>query len=135
MELTYTQNGDYLIPNLTAEDPMEMLGKYGPLSGAAQADSIPDHAAERRTDGTSSGDRQDGERAVEQPDAGAGEASGRNGTAESDGPAGVGGPDEQLESTGEGADSDGTGVQLSLAAILNGKGMVAWKIRIRKWQY
>ena len=29
MELTYTQNGDYLIPNLTAEEPMEMLGKYG----------------------------------------------------------------------------------------------------------
>ena len=29
MELTYTQNGDYLIPNLTAEKPMEMLGKYG----------------------------------------------------------------------------------------------------------
>ena len=29
MELTYTQNGDYLIPNLTAEGPMEMLGKYG----------------------------------------------------------------------------------------------------------
>ena len=28
MELTYTQNGDYLIPNLTAEEPMEMLGKY-----------------------------------------------------------------------------------------------------------
>ena len=29
MELTYMQNGDYLIPNLTAEEPMEMLGKYG----------------------------------------------------------------------------------------------------------
>ena len=29
MELTYTQNGDYLIPNLTAEEPTEMLGKYG----------------------------------------------------------------------------------------------------------
>ena len=29
MELTYTQNGDYLIPSLTAEEPMEMLGKYG----------------------------------------------------------------------------------------------------------
>ena len=29
MELAYTQNGDYLIPNLTAEEPMEMLGKYG----------------------------------------------------------------------------------------------------------
>ena len=29
MELTYTQNGDYFIPNLTAEEPMEMLGKYG----------------------------------------------------------------------------------------------------------
>ena len=29
MELTYMQNGDYLIPNLTAEKPMEMLGKYG----------------------------------------------------------------------------------------------------------
>ena len=31
MELTYTQNGDYLIPNLTAEEPMEMLGKYGQM--------------------------------------------------------------------------------------------------------
>ena len=29
MELTYMQNGDYLIPNLTAEKPTEMLGKYG----------------------------------------------------------------------------------------------------------
>ena len=29
MELTYMQNGDYLIPNLTAEEPTEMLGKYG----------------------------------------------------------------------------------------------------------
>ena len=29
MELTYMQNGDYLIPNLMAEEPMEMLGKYG----------------------------------------------------------------------------------------------------------
>ena len=29
MELTYTQNGDYLIQNLTTEGPMEMLGKYG----------------------------------------------------------------------------------------------------------
>ena len=29
MNLTYERNGDYLIPNLTAEEPMEMLGKYG----------------------------------------------------------------------------------------------------------
>ena len=30
MELTYTQNGDYLIPNLTAnKEPEEMLTKYG----------------------------------------------------------------------------------------------------------
>ena len=84
------------------------------LPGTAQADSVPDHAAERRADGASSGDRPGRERAAEQPDAGAGEGSGRNGTAESDGPASVGGPDEQLESTGGGADSDGTGVQLSL---------------------
>ena len=84
------------------------------LSGAAQADPVPDHAAERRADGASSGDRQDGERAAEQPDAGAGEGSGRDGTAESNGSAGVGGPDEQSESTSGGADLDGTGVQLSL---------------------
>ena len=84
------------------------------LSGTAQADSVPDHAAERRADGAPAGDRQDGERAAEQPDAGAGDGSGRNGTAESNRPAGVGGPDEQPEGPGRGTDPDGTGVQLSL---------------------
>ena len=84
------------------------------LSGAAQADPVPDHAAERQADGASSGDRPGGERAAEQPDAETSEGSGRNGTAESNGSAGVGGPDEQLESTGGGADSNRTGVQLSL---------------------
>ncbi|MBR0092924.1 MAG: TnpV protein [Lachnospiraceae bacterium] len=32
MELTYTRNGDYLIPNLTtSQEPEEMLTKYGLL--------------------------------------------------------------------------------------------------------
>ena len=84
------------------------------LSGTAQADPVPDHAAERRADGASSGDRQDGERAAEQPDAGAGEGSRRNRAVESNRSAGMGGPDEQPEIPGGGADSDGTGVQLSL---------------------
>ena len=84
------------------------------LSGAAQADPVPDHAAERRADGAPAGDRQDGERAAEQPDAGAGEGSGRDGTVESNRPTSMGGPDEQPESPGRGADPDGTGVQLSL---------------------
>ena len=84
------------------------------LSGTAQADPVPDHAAERRADGAPAGDRQDGERAVGQPDVGAGAGSGRDGTAESNRPTGMGGPDEQSEGPSRGADPDGTGVQLSL---------------------
>ena len=31
MNLTYTQNGDYLIPDLTMEETQETIGKYGML--------------------------------------------------------------------------------------------------------
>ena len=35
MELTYTQNGDYLIPNLTlTNQPSERIGKYGRMRKA-----------------------------------------------------------------------------------------------------
>ena len=116
--LTYTRNGDYLIPNLTlSEQPSEPLGKYGRMRKAylkehrpliynqlLMSEKLYPHLLEIDKDS-------------EQPsgtdDASAGEGSGSDGGAESPRSDAVGGPDEHLQGTGRGNPDGGTHQQLS----------------------
>ena len=116
--LTYTQNGDYLIPNLVLDPaPSKPLGKYGRMRKAYLKEHRPliynqllmseklylhlleiDETANSR---------------LEQmmPPAGEGSRSGRG--AESPRPDEMGGPDEHLQGAGRGNPDGGTHQQLS----------------------
>ena len=118
--LTYSQNGDYLIPNLTLSEPPEAkpLGKYGRMRRNYLEEHRPvlfsSPASEREAVSPPAGDRRDSEPPSRADDAGANEVGGRNGGAEGQRPHEMGGVDEHPESAGGGNPPDGTYLQLTL---------------------
>ena len=122
--LTYTRNGDYLIPDLSlSEQPKKPLGKYGRMRKAylkehrpliynhlLMSEKLYPHLLEIERDG-------------EQPsgadDAPAGGVGGRDGGAESPRSDALGGPDEHLQGTGRGDSDGGAYQQLTLNLFLS----------------
>jgi hypothetical protein len=105
MELTYRQNGDYLVPNLTLEEqPSETPGKYARmrrrfLRGIARASTA--RFCCRQADDAPDGDRPAGPGSGRR-DAGAdGRRGGRERATEGDRPDGVGAPDDSLKAAAE----------------------------------
>ena len=85
----------------------------GLLEGASSG-AVEQPAAVREAVPPSAGDRRGSEQPTGTDDAGAGEVSGRDGSAESQRPDEVGRADEHAESAGRGNDPHGTGVQLNM---------------------
>ena len=119
MTMTYTQNGDYLIPNLRlSEQPSKPLGKYGRMRKAylkthrpilynqlLMSEKLYPHLIEIE---------ETAQRRLEQMMPPAGGGSGRDGAVESPRSDAVGGFDEQLQSPGGGDPAGGTDPQLNL---------------------
>ena len=84
------------------------------LPEGASPGAVEQPAAVREAVPPSAGDRRDGEPEIGTDDAGADEIGGRDGSAESQRPAEMGGADEHAESTGRGNDPRGAGVQLNM---------------------
>ena len=109
MELTYRQNGDYLIPNLEIDkQPTELIGKIREnaqsVSQRALQGNLQRTAADGRTGRTSSGDGQIGEDAGRTDRGAHGESRGRDGGAESPRSDEMGGADEQSAAHRRGGD-------------------------------
>ena len=112
-ELTYTQNGDYLIPDLklTEEPEAAPLGKYGRMRRQHLKEHRP--ILFQKLVPAPAGDRRDGPPASVRDDAADGEGGGRDGGVESSRPNEVGGPDEHPESAGGGDHPERAGIQLT----------------------
>ena len=105
-ELTYSRNGDYLIPDLTITEPIRSIGKYGRMRKAylkehrrilynslLLSEKLYPHLLEIEQTATG---------ASGTDDAGADEIGGRHGEPESLRPDALGGPYEQPQSAGRG---------------------------------
>ena len=93
--------------------PEQVRTDEGEVPGGAEADPVPDDAAERDADQPSAGDQRDGEPSPGADDAGDGKSSERDGGTEGQRPDGLDAADEQPESTGRGDPADGADLQLS----------------------
>lgn len=93
--------------------PEQVRTDEGEVPGGAEADPVPDDAAERDADQPSAGDQRDGEPSLGADDAGDGKSSERDGGTEGQRPDGLDAADEQPESTGRGDPADGADLQLS----------------------
>lgn len=80
--------------------PEQVRTDEGEVPGGAEADPVPDDAAERDADQPSAGDQRDGEPSPGADDAGDGKSSERDGGTEGQRPDGLDAADEQPESTG-----------------------------------
>ena len=112
------QNGER-IPDSRPENPGR-AGDAGQVrqdaqgvSARTQENAVQQPAPDRRADGTSGGDRPDGERKSEPHGRRDGDGAGRERSAEGTRPDGVGRRDEQPESAGRGNRTERTGVRLN----------------------
>ena len=122
--LTYTRNGDYLIPDLSlSEQPKKPLGKYGRMRKAylkehrpliynhlLMSEKLYPHLLEIEETANSR---------LEQMIAPAGGVGGRDGGAESPRSDALGGADEHLQGTGRGDSDGGAYQQLTLNLFLS----------------
>ena len=114
-ELTYSRNGDYLIPDLTLdEQPNRDLGKYGRMRKKYLEEHRPVLWGTMAVDGTLFRHLLEIEDAanarLEQI---AGESGRRDGGTEEQRPAAMDRPDEHLQGPGGGSDSGGAGIRLT----------------------
>ena len=93
--------------------PEQVRTDEGEVPGGAEADPVPDDAAERDADQPSAGDQRDGEPSLGADDAGAGEIGEPDGGTESQRPDGLDAADEQPESASRGDPAGGADLQLS----------------------
>ena len=93
--------------------PEQVREDEGEVPGGAEADPIPDDAAERDVGEPPAGDQRNGDDAPGADDAGDGESSERNGRTEGQRPDGLDAADEQPESAGRGNPAGGADLQLS----------------------
>lgn len=93
--------------------PEQVRTDEGEVPGGAEADPVPDDAAEWDADQPSAGDQRDGEPSLRADDAGDGKSSERDGGTEGQRPDGLDAADEQPESTGRGDPAGGADLQLS----------------------
>ena len=122
--LTYTRNGDYLIPDLNlTEQPQKPLGKYGRMRKAylkehrpilynqlLMSEKLYPHLQEIDETANSR---------LEQMMPRLAEGGGRDGGTESPRPDAVGGPDEHLQGPGRGDSDGGAYQQLTLNLFLS----------------
>ena len=112
--LQYTQNGDYLVPNIELSQPQTPLGKYGRMRRTFLKEQRPILYNHLLLSGKLY--RRGGPAASRTDDARADADSGRDGGLEGPRPDGVGRPDERLQGTGRRSNSERTDLQLSFFA-------------------
>ena len=122
--LTYTRNGDYLIPDLNlTEQPQRPLGKYGRMRKAYLKEHRPILYNQLLMSEKLYPHLQEIDETANSPsgadDAPVGRGGGRDGGTESPRPDAVGGPDEHLQGPGRGDSDGGTYQQLSLNLFLS----------------